>query len=371
MLKRFEVTNFSKFNETLVLDLASPKSYEFNQDCIHDGIVKTALVYGKNASGKSSLGLALFDFVEHLTDFNSGFLQRSPHFLNAFSKSNIAKFTYTFQINNTEIVYTYEKDSSRKIQNELLIINKIKVIDYCLGMPLITKLIGTESLDKNLNPASNLSALKYIEKNANLSLRSKNNKLFLSLMSFVNNFLFFRNVTDSLTYIGLKSGRENIYTNIIKNNNVTDFEKFLNECGIDCQLGITESDGENTIGFKFPDKTIPISIIGSTGTKGLALFYFWWQQIKLNKISFLFIDEFDTSYHYELSSEIVKKLKIISSQVILTTHDTSLLSNDLIRPDCGFILNNGEIKSLNSLTDKDLRNAHNLEKLYRSGAFNG
>ena len=55
--------------------------------------------------------------------------------------------------------------------------------------------------------------------------------------------------------------------------------------------------------------------------------------------------------------------------MFLTTHDTFLLSNDLLRPDCFFVLKSNEIKDLCDLTDKELRSGHNLEKLYRGGKF--
>jgi hypothetical protein len=46
------------------------------------------------------------------------------------------------------------------------------------------------------------------------------------------------------------------------------------------------------------------------------------------------------------------------------------MSNDIMRPDCLFLMNKNKIKSLSSLTKKELRFAHNIEKMYRAGAFN-
>ena len=45
------------------------------------------------------------------------------------------------------------------------------------------------------------------------------------------------------------------------------------------------------------------------------------------------------------------------------------MTNDLLRPDCNFIINRGEIKALHDLTTKELRQGHNIEKLYRGGTF--
>ena len=116
---------------------------------------------------------------------------------------------------------------------------------------------------------------------------------------------------------------------------------------------------------------VPVSFFGiaSSGTKALALFYFWICRLEEEKVKFLFIDEFDAFYHYELSKEIVEILKTQNVQVILTTHNTSIMTNDLMRPDCYFVIHDQQIDSLPHLTEKELRFAHNLEKLYRANAF--
>jgi hypothetical protein len=51
------------------------------------------------------------------------------------------------------------------------------------------------------------------------------------------------------------------------------------------------------------------------------------------------------------------------------THNTGLVSNDFLRPDCCFIMGCGGPRSLASLSDKDIRRGHNLEKMLREGAF--
>ena len=92
----------------------------------------------------------------------------------------------------------------------------------------------------------------------------------------------------------------------------------------------------------------------------------------LNKIEqdfVLFIDEFDAYYHHDLSKIIVKELKQTCAQVVLTTHNTSIMTNDLLRPDCYFVMTDELIKPLCNLTSKELRQAHNLEKMYKAGVF--
>jgi len=89
-----------------------------------------------------------------------------------------------------------------------------------------------------------------------------------------------------------------------------------------------------------------------------------------DKVSLVFVDEFDAFYHHSLSVMVVKELKAIKSQVIMTTHNTSVMSNDILRPDCYFIMDNEGVTPISSKTDKELRHAHNIEKMYKAGSFN-
>jgi AAA15 family ATPase/GTPase len=111
----------------------------------------------------------------------------------------------------------------------------------------------------------------------------------------------------------------------------------------------------------------------STGMKSLTVLFYWLQNALFNEKppSFIFMDEFDDFYHQRLAEYVVKKVKEISDcQFILTTHNTWLMSNDIMRPDCLFFMYKDKIKSLASLTDRELRFAHNIEKMYRAGVFN-
>ena len=94
--------------------------------------------------------------------------------------------------------------------------------------------------------------------------------------------------------------------------------------------------------------------------------------IRMEKASFVFIDEFDAFYHFELSESVQRHLNQIAGvQIFTTTHNTDLMSNDLLRPDSYFLLANNSIKAISQLTEKELRQAHNLQKMYKAGAFNG
>ncbi|MCG8643629.1 MAG: ATP-binding protein, partial [Desulfobacterales bacterium] len=98
---------------------------------------------------------------------------------------------------------------------------------------------------------------------------------------------------------------------------------------------------------------------------------FYWYKTS-TEVTLMFIDEFDAYYHYELAESIVFMLeKMADIQVILTSHNTNLLTNRIMRPDCYLILTKDKLVSIANATDRELREGHNLEKLYMSGEFNG
>lgn len=118
------------------------------------------------------------------------------------------------------------------------------------------------------------------------------------------------------------------------------------------------------------NKKVPFLSIASKGTKSLFL-YFYWKTIAFNKISFLFIDDFDAFLSNEIAENILLDLNKNSNfQTLLTSHNTYLMQNKLTRPDCCFIMNKSKISSLSNSAQNEIREAHNLEKMYLNGAFN-
>lgn len=369
MLRKFRVSNFKSFEKDFELDLTNSNGYEFNKSSIKDGLINNAIIYGQNGVGKSNLALAIFDIIQHLTDKQKNELIYK-NYLNAFCKEEYASFYYEFLINSKIVAYEYKKSDYKTIVFERLTIDNQEIIllDRTNNNYAKITLKGTETLNKEIDNTT-LSVLKYIKNNTILE-QNETNKTFNLLFVFVDQMLYFRSLLDR-TYLGFDIGGKFIFEDIIKKNNVEDFESFLNLAGISCKLSVVEELDKKVIAFDFYGKLLPFNEVASTGTIALAHFYFWYQDIKENaKVSFVFIDEFDAFYHHELSNIIVEKLKETGVQFLLTTHNTSIMSNDLLRPDCYFEMTKKQIRSFSKSTPKELREAHNIEKMYKAGTFN-
>lgn len=365
MLAKFSVKGFKNFSEELYLDLEKVSNYEFNQECIENGVLRTALIYGPNGSGKSNLGEAIFDIVLNLTDKNKN-LELFHPYLCLDTEEKEAYFYYKFKFEKGIVEYSCTKSGVEDIKKEELRINDKVVIGFdTLNDNQVIKLSGAENLNKNLFNKK-ISFVKYVYKNTNLNKRYKTNKLFYEFFDFVERMLFFRSLKSN-QYIGFRNGSETISESIIKDNKLKEFQAFLKYNNINYELEADPIEHKQIL-CKFNYGYQEFYNVASTGTQALILFYFW--LIKLDEASFVFVDEFDAFYHSDISKNIVNEmLHFTTTQNILTTHNTDIMTNDLLRPDCYLILEDGQIDSMVSRTKKELRFAHNLQKMYKAGAF--
>ncbi len=366
MLLKFAVKNYRGFANRIEWDLSHPSSYSFNSEAIKDNVVKNGIIYGPNGSGKTNFGLAIFDIANHL----SHKWKKPDYYLNFISAYNYAspvEFEYTFKFGNDILLYNYSKvpkDLKGELISEQLFINGHELLFKKGEILRITDEFAlTTAAQENIKKsANNLSLVNYLLGAVPLA----EDHALIKLRDFVENMLFFRSL-DNREFIGLKEGGSNIEEYIIKNNLLEDFSRFLKETSNQDYNFASPTQGENIIYCNFGGIRVPFVYVASTGTLNLELQFYWLKE--MGNASFVFIDEFDAFYHHDLSYTICRRLFEGANQLFLTTHDTYLLTNDLLRPDCFFILKDNRIKALCDLTDKELRLGHNLEKLYRGGTF--
>lgn len=364
MLKRFEVQGFKSFLHPVTIDFSDVRDYQFNNTCVKDGFLNKIIVYGRNSVGKTNLGLALFDIVSTLTSNNvtPGLYN---YYLNADSTTDYAQFDYLFSFDNGEVRYQYRKNAKRELIWEKVLLNGniLYEYDYTLSSGILEPLRDLMPT-LNLNFRGSDSILKYSIAN---SFLEADHPLY-QLLHFVSHMLWFRSL-DENKYIGYRSNSSNYLDFIFDDAVLHEFEQFLHQAGIKENLIVRQdTDGEQRLYF---DTKVPLPFFktASSGTRALYTFFYWYKTAA--DVSLMFIDEFDAFYHYELAETIVKLMENMPQfQTILTSHNTNLLSNRIMRPDCYFILSENGLHSFANATKRELREGHNLEKLYMSGEFN-
>lgn len=371
MLKRFEVKNFKQF-KSLVLDFSKVRNYDFSKDCLAetasgDKLIKTALVYGRNSSGKSNLGYAIFDIVQHLVD-----KVKKPdaylYYANADCPEEPVQFAYTFLLDDKEVVYSYRKSPYQELLSEQLLIDGEEVF-FWDSMSQIQRFENVKNFGFNeLNfvyKDSRLSFLRYLANNSPLQADSPIKKL----MDFVSSMLWFRRVDTGNSFMGLLSVSDNLDSFIISNKLTEKFQKFLNDNDVHEQIGVAKSpDGREGLYFAHK-QAIPFFAVASSGTLALTVLFYWLEVLNANKPSFIFMDEFDAFYHYEIAEKIFKTAKSLQVQSVLTTHNTNLLTHTTTRADCCYLIGNGVMEPLSDLTMREIREGNNLEKLFLSHEF--
>ena len=364
MLIKFSVKNFRGFAERIVWNLSQPSNYSFNTYAIKDGVIKNGIIYGPNGSGKSNFALAIFDIENHLsakwkkTDYYTNFVYTG-------APNSPVEFEYQFKFGYDIIDYRYSKNSIGLLLSESLSVNNKQVFkrdeeafeidDNQFKIDAAIK----ENFKQNVNSVSVINFLT-------ASFPFSQDHYIVKLVLFVNSMLWFKNL-DSREFIGLETASLNIEEFIIQNHYVDDFTEFLAKVSGQRFKFVAPKEGDKNLYCEIEGNTIPFLLMASTGTQALELLYVWIK--RMSAASFVFIDEFDAFYHFKLAFEVCMQLFNLNCQVFTSSHNTYLMTNDLLRPDCNFILQDNKIKPLQACTEKERRFGHNIEKLFRAGAF--
>lgn len=375
MLRKFSVRNYRGFKNELVLDLSRTRDYAFNSIMVKDNLVREGIIYGNNGAGKSNLGLALFDIVGILTDYTADALKLN-YATNADNMSNLTEFKYEFQFDDVVVTYEYGKIGFRQIVYERLKSGGNIIFDFDMlhpGRAAVFNLQGEAGIvfkdylefKRKTNVVFyEVAILKYIKS------RLLTHVFPISeIMNFVDGMLLVKSSLHGNTYVGRKHDSESLTSLIIRSGKVRELEMFLKAHGLYYDLEVGELNGMPEIFARFNGRSVPLFKVISSGTITLVLYFYW--SLEFRKLTFLFMDEFDAFYHFRSAAAIVNELKTYANmQVLLTTHNTYLMRNEIARPDALFIIdNNSSITSIPDLTSKEIREGHNVEKLYRNDAF--
>lgn len=361
MLKKFTVSNYKNFKDEISLDFSKIGEYSFNMDSL-----SMRLIYGRNATGKTNFGTALLDIKILLYGMFRN--DENSVLINADSQDT-AKFIYEFQFGSDEVTYKYSRFANTELCDEELYINGEAIFKfdfknskfYFQGLSIISAETVNTNRYLNKDEMDNEYVLPFLRWLINNTAFSDDSVL-IQLFEYVRKMDMIT-VGNDLLYSN-RNFLENLKNPVYLHN----FEDFLNLMGIECKLVLQElPDGQVELYFSHK-KLVPFYRTASSGTLALTSLY----QKMVSNCSLIYIDDFAAFYHYEMAEKLISffKTKYPECQLIMTSHNTNLMTNKIMRPDCLFILSSkGTLTALCDATERELREGHNLEKMYIRGEF--
>lgn len=286
-------------------------------------------------------------------------------FLNGYNDSGKAEFCYDFIHKGSRIEYSYTKDSPSSILSERLVVDRRILFDYSVS----DLASGTYDLDRlGLTPkdVTSLDGTVSLVRICSEKNSSSCDQSVDAIWCFARQTLYYRAMWKKDEHIGLMDTDDDVQGFIIGNGYIGELLEFLKDVGLDC--GNLCSYGKELV-IRTGEKEIPFMDAASRGTILMCRLFCWIKRCRASE-ALIFFDDFDDMFHFATAR--VAITRIISSnrsQCVFITHNSGLITNDFLRPDCCFILESGKLSSLASRTEKDIRKGHNLEKMLRDGVF--
>lgn len=409
MLIQFSVENYKSIKDRAVLSMeASTDKVNINNviEKEEGRFLKSAMVFGANASGKSNLINAITTAL--LTIRNSVYKQPGmavgniiPYYFDEETKNKPSSFEFVFIYKDKKYVYGFSATRIKVVSEYLYIYNSTKA-----------STIFQRQGEEYYFPEVLKSKMKqYIDFNSS-------NKLFISTASQWNCLYTKEPYEWLLNYIDTYDTRfENTIftaTEMYKNDNDNSLRGFTNN--LLRQADISISDYKLNIEEKGPDNFMPSDIKKlffsgvsndtkfnrieykmlhevidgdnilkfelsldeeSLGTKNLFLFSPLLKRA-LENGSTIIVDEFDASMHPLLAKYIISQFSLsnfnkTNAQIIVTSHSTELMDLSVFRRDQYYFMDrdrNNSSSKLYSLDDFSIRSSFSkLRESYLDGRF--
>ncbi len=398
MLIEFSVENFRSIKDQVTLSMVATKDLSLDGNLIknvlnEDSLLKTAVIYGANASGKTNVLFALNSFkflVLNSHKFQKGqiipfnpfkldkkFLDKPTHFDIVFIQKDV-RYNYLISFNKERIV---EEVLYHYPNNKKALLFERKLDDF--------KFTADEK-DQNFISKRTLENVLYLSK-----ATQENYGKVSPVFEWFNNDLQFvgpyqAGASEEVT-INLLNKDQHLKELILKALEEADvgIEK------IDANIKNVENVPETLpveirtllTNVKAPFKRIEIKTFHkgvefefyaeeSEGTKRMFSLLGPWIDALLNGKT-LVIDELDTKLHHALNLFLINLFQDSSqnktnAQLIFTTHNTNLLDQDIFRRDqIWFTVKNADTGStdLYSLTEYSPRKDKDIEKGYLAGKY--
>lgn len=420
MILSFSLSNYRSIRNRATLSLIPSKTCKELPDNVFSiankfNILRSAVIYGANASGKSNLLKGLVDFIEFIAISSSKKLNNTiqiydPYLLDKTAETQSSDFEIEFILNQSRCVYSVSCLLSQIAYESLFF--------YPKGQ----KVLVFER--ENNNPIKFGSVLKGEKRS--IEARLLPNQLFLSKaanenLDFLTQiYLYFKDYEINFAQMGSVFDifpPNKIIGSMLMNKNqefINRFQQIITSLDVGIEAlkikestdsnlfsGITPTDGMDMINQEFVSTTFPkfkyeivtmhsvydteskttenreFSIdMESSGTKNLLMLAFTLLET-FEKGSVIIIDEFEKSLHPQIAKTLIqlfnnKDINKNNAQLIFTTHDVSFLNNELFRRDQIWFTEKDEFgkTELYALSQIDgIRKDIPYDKWYLSGRF--
>jgi len=369
MLIEFNVENYRSFRDEANFSMVAAKIVSKNKKLDEENtievdaklsLLKSAVIYGANASGKSNLHAALrfmrwFVLSSSKESQEGETIDTEPFRLSTETEEQPSVFEIIFILNNRKYRYGFEV-TTQEILSEWL---------FDVPTTRERKLFAREN--------NQIDVKKYFSEGAGLEVRTRNNALFLSVVSQFNGKLSKEILRwfQTLSIAEPTDNRNRRYTitcfeNDLYKEEIVEFIKRL-DLGINNIEVETIEPDSSTIPNNFPEK-FKENYIRSLSRKSVTTFHWKYDQDggktpelfdldvhesegtkrlfalagllidTLKKGKILFVDEFDSSIHPLITCAIIdlfnsKETNPKNAQIVFITHDTNLLSHKMFRRD--------------------------------------
>lgn len=396
MIQELKIKNFMSFRDEVTLSFEATKDTTFEDYHVVEvapgvRLLRFAMVYGANASGKSNLLYAL-DFLQDFIFAKPGDLEEStgaiPFKLDAVTPKEPSEFSLKFYVGNTKYWYELELDQQRVYLERLYYYTsnqptKLFERTWANGESVLT---FNPSVIKISNAAKEELSLKCLPNMSFFAARKQVNVAMKEIDAarewFINNIMQIvephSRMFDFAKYELLENDNLKQYLlNFVHQAdfNISDLKSDTVKTGrgieqVRTQFVHTVTNSHGTEQYTLPADS---QSAGTKRTIGIeaAIFH------ALKKQSFLAIDEIEASLHPELAEFIIQQFLSQKSraQLLVTTHYDPLLNtvgDDLIRKDSVWFTEKDDSGNtdLYSLVEyKGLNRIRSLQKAYRNGVF--
>lgn len=401
MLVQFSVGNFLSFKDRVTLSMVAAPIKEFHDSNTFEPraeleLTKAAVIYGANASGKSNLmhAMRLMEMfvrqsVERLQEGSIPWVQKfklseetdkAPSFFEAVILLDGSLYRYGFEVSNTQVVNEWLFKQSKRKEEQLFLRTDCRTIDFNEAQFSEGKGLAEKTRDNALfltvaaqfNGAISSRILDWFLKHFHVLSALEEDSFSLQTKKKALSDLNFREAVSRLLNVA-DFGIESISVS------KADISPSLLE-----RINDERSIRVSTVHSKYNAKQEPIGNehfdLFREESEGTRKFFCMLGPVFRALLSggVLMVDELDTSLHSRLVWRVVKLFNSTqtnpkNAQLIFTTHDTTLLSQDLLRRDQMWFVEKDRFGASNlySLVDYSapVRNDALFEKDYLKGKY--